>query len=260
MIAVCLTIAAGPLAAQETHEPIIPNVIAPDAQGALISVTVERGLTSSKRLRSQALRKARSALHEGEPVSEEDLRALSLAGDGLAAQRYVRVLKAGKAAADPSDIAYFSAVAVGTGRIWTIKTMIAAMHELDPATEPRARIRKYINVLYPHAWAGNQPALDAVVAFNGEGRLFGPLSESTRSRILAQSQENGDGRIELGMAVRLLERVRASGAPADETLTGGDLAQAHALLKRAEASMHLGVSTSAQNFLRLMDMSETAQN
>jgi len=254
-IAVFVTLAAAPMAAQQAHVPIIPNVIAPDTEGTLISVTVEPGLTNSKRLRSSALRKARTAMHNGDPVYAEDLRALALAGDGLAAQRYVRVLQAGKAAANPSDLAYFSAVAVGTGRIWTIKTMIAAMHELDPETEPRDRIRKYIQVLYPHAWAGNRLALDAVVAFNGEGRLFGPLSDRTRDRILSQSEKNGDGRIELGMAVSLLERARAA-----ETPDKDDLAQAYRLLQRVKSSDHLAVRTSALNLLRLMDRPETDGN
>jgi hypothetical protein len=134
-----------------------------------------------------------------------------------------------------------------------MKTMIAAMHELDPVEEPRDRIRKYIRVLYPHAWAGNRPALNAVVAFNGEGRLFGALSNRTRDRILSQSEKNGDGRIELGMAVSLLER-------AAETPNEEDMAQAKSLLERVKSSDHLAVRTSALNLLRLMDPPETDSN
>lgn len=241
-----------PLAAQEVYTPIIPSVIAHDLGDTRISVTVDTGLTSNKQLRSAALRNARAAMHGGGDVSPEHLRALAEAGDGLAAQRYVRLLQASDIPPSPSDLAYFSAISVGAGRIWTLKTMIDAMHELDPKSEPRARINKYIRVLYPHAWAGNPLALEAVVAFNGEGRLFGSLSDRTRDRILAESRKHGDGRIELGMALSLLERTRAAESPVPE-----DLDLAHSLLKLAENSDHLAVKASAQNLLRLMDKGKT---
>ncbi|MBU2981405.1 hypothetical protein KO498_06215 [Lentibacter algarum] len=241
-----------PALAQEPTAAIIPNLIAPNHDGAQISVTVTRGLTSNKSLRTSALRRARDAMHKGEHVAADDLRSLAQAGDGLAAQRYVRLLLARDEAANPSDIAYFSAVAVGTGRVWTLRNMVKAMHQLDPKTEPKERITKYIQVLYPHAWAGNTLALEAVTAFNGNGQLFGPLSEKTRLRILEQSRKNGDGRIELGMAMSLLERSRAASTPNPD-----DLAQARSLLEQASASGHLAVSTSAQNLLRLIDKDKT---
>ncbi|MEM8654418.1 MAG: hypothetical protein AAGF36_06705 [Pseudomonadota bacterium] len=228
----------GTAAALAQGRAVIPNVIAPSTEGVQISVKVTPGLRSSKRLRSAALRQARTDLHAGDPVTATDLRALAEAGDGLAAQRYVRVLEA-SGTADPSDLAYFSAVAVGTGRVWTLDTMVRAMHQLDPATEPQTRINKYISVLYPHAWAGNPLALQAVIDFNGAGRLFGPLSDRTRQRILDQARAQDDGRLELGLAVALLER-----ANPDDTI------QARELLQRAEASEHLAVKTTAQNLLR----------
>ncbi|MEL6466543.1 MAG: hypothetical protein AAFQ58_16375 [Pseudomonadota bacterium] len=237
---------SGPGTALAESRAVIPNVIAPSTEGARISVKVEPGLRSDKRLRSAALRQARADLHAGDPVMAPDLRALAEAGDGLAAQRYVRVLEASGTAA-PSDLAYFAAVAVGTGRIWTLDTMVRAMHRLDPATEPKARINKYISVLYPHAWAGNPVALQAVVDFNGAGRLFGPLSERTRQRILDQARVQGDGRLELGLAVALLERSEAMARPDPD-----DLIQAQELLQRAEASDHLAVQTTAKNLLRRM--------
>ena len=242
-----------PVAAQSQTAPIIPNLIAPDTSSDLISVKVDRGLTSNKSLRSASLRQARTRLQKGGDVTNDELRALAAAGDGLAAQRYVRILQNNNAAS-ASDIAFFAAVAVGTGRIWTMGAMIDAMHKLDPASEPRERIRKYIRVLYPHAWAGNARALEAVVAFNGEGRLFGPLSQATRDRILAESQKTGDGRIELGMAMGLLERIAAAEEPDPDAQ-----AQARELLERAAGSTHLAVTTTAQNLLRLLDAS-TAVN
>lgn len=240
--------------AQTQPVPIIPNLIAPDTSTDLISVTVDRGLTSTKRLRSAALRQARTRLHEGGDVSGDELRGLATAGDGLAAQRYVRVLQATDGAS-ASDIAFFAAVAVGTGRIWTMGPMIDAMHQLDPETEPRERIRKYIRVLYPHAWAGNARALEAVVVFNGEGRLFGPLSDGTRDKILAEVQETGDGRIELGMAMGLLERIAAAEKPDPDMQT-----QARVLLEKAGESTHLAVATTAQNLMRLIETPKVDDN
>lgn len=241
LILLCLL----PLSAT-AQEGVIPNLIAPVESRAQLAVTVDPGLRSSKRL-PRDLIAARAAMHANEQVSAENLRRLAEAGDGLAAQRYVRILETDPDA-NPSDIAFFAAQAVGTGRIWTLETMVAAMHRLDPAAEPRPRIRKYIQVLYPHAWAGNSVALQAVVDFNGEGRLFGPLTERTRQRIEAEAREQGDGRIELGMAMALLERTRATSAPDPK-----DLDQARALLEQAEASTHLAVKTTAQNLLRLME-------
>ena len=72
--------------------PVSPYIIAPSIDGARISVTVEKGLRSSKRLRSAALRKAREDFHDGLQISADAMRQLADAGAGLAAQRYVRVL------------------------------------------------------------------------------------------------------------------------------------------------------------------------
>ncbi len=251
MRAVAILVAAlalpfAPAVAQDIPASRIPNVIAPaGVEAERVSVVVDPGLTSNKQLRSTALRRARKAMQAGEPVTADQLRALAEAGDGLAAQRYVRLLQAKTVKGTPSDLAYFSAIAVGTGRVWTLGAMIDAMHSLDPQTEPKARINKYIQVLYPHAWAGNRLAFEAVVDFNGEGRLFGPLSERTRVRILEEAQKQGDGRIELGMAMGLLERAAEAGAAGDQHLT-----DARALLQVAAQSNHLAVSTTAANLLR----------
>lgn len=244
-----------PLAAQQVHVPIIPNLIGPNTEGAQVSVVVDRGLTSNRNLR-RSLRDARTRMQQGDNLSAEELRALANAGDGLAAQRYVRLIEAQQTTPNPSDMAYFSAIAVGTGRVWTLRTMIDAMHRLDPETEPRERVRKYIKVLYPHAWAGNTLALQAVVEFNGEGRLFGPLSDKTRARIQTEAAKHGDGRIELGIAVAMLERSRAAATPDPK-----DLAYARRLLQQSAKSTHLAVATSAQNLLLLIQTPETgAQN
>jgi hypothetical protein len=237
-----------PLTAQQVHVPIIPNLIGPNTDGAQVSVVVDRGLTSNRNLRS-SMRAARTRMQQGQDVGAEALRALANLGDGLAAQRYVRLLEAQDTAPNPSDLAYYSAIAVGTGRIWTLRTMIEAMHQLDPETEPSARLRTYIKVLYPHAWAGNTLALQAVVEFNGEGRLFGPLSDKTRARIQTEAAKHGDGRIELGIAVGMLERHRAAARPNPK-----DLAYAQRLLRQSAKSTHLAVATSAQNLLLLIDM------
>jgi len=227
---------------------VIPNLLAPTGTNSdLLSVTVTRGLKSSKRLRTRALRRARAAMHANEPVSTANLRSLAEVGDGLAAQRYVRrLLEEDEATA--SDLAFFSAVAVGTGRIWTLDTMIEAMHQLDPATEPRSRVHKYIGVLYPHAWAGNAKALEAVVVFNGEGKLFGPLVASSRLRILKEARSQSDGRIALGMAMVLLEQVRNN-----DTADPKDLEEARGLLEHAKTSDQIDVHTTADNLLRLID-------
>ena len=239
-------------APQQTHVPIIPNLIAPSHEGVQVSVIVDRGLTSNRSLRS-SMRAARNRMHKGGDVTAAEFLALANAGDGLAAQRYVRMMLNDKETkADPSDLAYFSAIAVGTGKVWTLRTMIDAMHKLDPKTEPPARVRKYIKVLYPHAWAGNTLALQAVVEFNGEGRLFGPLSDKTRQRIQQVAAKHGDGRIELGIAVGMLERIRAAATPDPK-----DARYARVLLEKAAKSGHLAVATSAQNYLHLMNAQET---
>lgn len=251
MFALLVLLAPLPLAAQQTHVPIIPNLFGPNTDAANVSVVVTPGLTSNRNLRN-SLRNARTRMQKGGEVSARELRALANAGDGLASQRYVRLLQAEEAEPNPSDLAYYAAVAVGTGRVWTLRTMIEAMHQLDPKTEPRQRVRKYIQVLYPHAWAGNLAALQAVVEFNGEGRLFGPLSDKTRTRIQVEAAKHGDGRIELGIAVAMLERLRATENP-----NRTDQAYARRLLQQSANSTHLAVATSAQNLLLLIGPPET---
>ena len=235
------------LQAQDFKRAVIPILIETPQESQVISVKVEPGLRSSKRL-PKALRLAREAMQANESVTTEDLRLLAIAGDGLAAQRYVRFLQSRTPSADPSDIAYFSAIAVGTGRVWTIKPMIEAMHQLDPKTEPKERVSKYIRVLYPHAWAGNSVALDALIDFNGEGRLFGPLSAKTRDRILKEVRAQGHGRTELGLALAILEVERASDAPNPD-----EIARARSFLEHAQGSDHLAIRTTAQNLLRMIE-------
>lgn len=234
------------LLAEPARAPLIPILVGTSHESAAISVVVDRGLRSSKRLPTQALRDAREAMHAGEQIAADDLRALAMARDGLAAQRFIRAVQAGEAKATASDTAYIASVAVGSGRVWTLRTMVRAMQKLDPKTEPRARINAYIRVLYPHAWAGNALALEALVLFNGDGRLFGPLSDATRTRILAQAEKQGDRVTELRLAMGILEGAQGRTDPQK-------LAQARDYLTLAVTSEHLAVRTTAQNLLRLIE-------
>ncbi len=234
-----------PFVGGAAHAQSIPFPFETDTEARQLAVTVTpdrrtmRGLPAS-------LRTARAAMHAGEPVSDEDLARLAGAGDGLAAQNLARRLIADEDA-DPSDIAYYSALAVMTGRIWTLPDMIRAMRQLEPGQEPSDRVRTYIRALYPHAWEGNTLALDAVVEFNGEGRLFGALSDRTRSRILERSAADGEGRAELRMAVALMERGIES-----ET----ERARVLELLALAEVSSHIGIRTTALNLTDRLDRND----
>jgi hypothetical protein len=218
-----------------------------DAESRLVSVVVTPGLASNATL-PEDLKAVRTAMLAGEETSPDMLRALADRRDGLAAQRYVRYLQSLSPPASDSDIAYYASIAVGTGRIWTLPDAIAAMHRLDPATEPSDRKRLYMAMLYPHAWAGNGPALDAVIALNGEGRLFGPLSDATLGKILVQDEKNGDGRAALQLAVNLLGQ---------DPVTTEERAQAIDYLGRAAAADDLQVSVTAANLLALVTAEES---
>ncbi len=231
-----------PLAAQSTEAASSPTITLPTSQkGRLVSVVVIPGLSSNATL-PEDLKAARTAMLAGEDVSPKALRALADLNDGLAAQRYVRFLETLNPPANPSDIAYYATIAVSTGRVWTLPNAIEAMHYLDPATEPPERISAYIGMLYAHAWAGNSLALDAVIDLNGEGRLFGALSEATRARILEQDQKNGDGRASLRLALALL---------LDEPVSDADRALAIDYLNRAASAGNFQVSVTATNLLAL---------
>lgn len=208
-----------------------------------ISVVVTPGLTHTNKLADPALRAARKEMLAGRAISDADLRALADNQDGLAALRYVRHLMAQQPAASASDIAYYGSIAVSTGRIWPLADTLAAMRRLDPAREPKERLRVYLAMLYPHAWAGNTLALDAVIDLNGEGRLFGAMSESTRKRLIAQGRAAGDGRILLRLALSLL--AESDRSPAEE-------AQLAAYLAEAAAVKDLAVSTTAANLVTLL--------
>ncbi len=224
----------------------IPVPVTDEAETRQISVTVTRGLTSMAGLPA-SLRDARARMHRGESPSEQDLRALADRGDSLAAQRYVRRLQAGPHPEQrASDIAYYAAIAVGGGRVWTLPDMVAAMERLDPS-ENQTRINKYISVLYPHAWAGNTLALDAVVKFNGPGKLFGPLSDATRQRILDQGRANGNGRVELRLALAIMER------KATRPLTEDETTEARGYLQRAMGYDSLAVTATAENLMAMLE-------
>ncbi|WP_130404205.1 hypothetical protein [Thalassococcus sp. S3] len=225
----------------------VPITIPTDRETRKISVVTDRGITQTKQLPSAALRQARRDMNAKKVVSDADLRKLADYKDGLAAQKYVALLVGRGLKQNASDVAYYASIAVGAGRVHALPEMVDAMRYLDPDSEPAARKRQLISVLYPHAWAGNSLALDAVVTFNGEGKLFGALSEKTRQRILTHA-EDGDGRIELRMALNLLD------TPAP---TRADLEQAKVYLGRAAKSKTLSVATTAANLIPLIDERHT---
>jgi len=238
-------VSAGALAQTGLALPILADI-----ESRQISVKVGNGLKSTRSLPRQSLRQARLEMLAKHVVSDEDLRALANYGDGLAALKYVRLLVS-RYAGQPehaSDIAYYGAIAVGSGRVWPLEDMVLAMRALSPDTEPPKRINKYFKVLYAHAWAGNSIALDALVDFNGEGMLFGKLLEKTRLRIVEQSVRNGGGRAELRLAVRLMSKPQRS-VEESELVRG--------YLTRAIAANDLAVRTTAQNLMTLLNGSDT---
>ena len=234
-----LSLGAGAVLAQD----VITMQIPPDPANAQISVTVTKGLVQSGKLPTVALREARQAMQNGTEIGPADLRALAEHWDGLAAQKYVRYLLANDPGATPSDIAYFGTIAVSTGRVWTLPAVIEALHRLDPATEPTPRIKAYIAMLYPHAWAGNSLALDAVIDLNGEGRLFGPMSAATQKKITDQGNKAGDGRVPLRLALALLQK------PAR---TEAEMETAKRYLAVARGASNLEVTAIAINLLNLI--------
>jgi hypothetical protein len=232
-------LAAGPAAA-EIIIPALPY----DAEGARISVITAQALSGTNKLPPGDMRKARKAMIAGAEITDSMLRALADRGDSLAAQHLVRRLVDRGLAANASDIAFYGSFAVGTGKVFLLRDTIAAMHLLNPATEPADRIKACADMLYPHAWAGNTLALDAVIALNGEGRLFGPMSEETRARIEAQGERIGGPRFALRQAVMHLQAV---------PLTEADRAEARRHLQRAAQSDDLATRATAENLLRQMD-------
>ena len=215
-----------------------------DATASKISVVVFPALSHTKKLPTPALRQARKDMLDDKPISDDDLRALAQHHDGLAAQKLVQRLTAAGGSASASDIAYYGSIAVSTGRVQSLRVAVAAMAQLDPATEPAERIKVYAAMLYAHAWAGNPLALDAVIRLNGEGNLFGPLSDKTRARIEEQGRKAGDGRIPLWLGTNLM--ARADAAPAD-------LLRARDYLQQATSSDLLSVKTTAANMLVVLN-------
>ena len=246
-LALLLVIPALPLRAETAAEPALLPFPAPEA-ARQISVTVDKGLTRTASLPTEALRQARRDMLAGKVIADASLRALADRRDGAAAQAYVRrLVRAGAGdAATRSDIAFYGSIAVASGRIWTLPEAVAAMGTLDPATEPRDRIKAHMAALYPHAWAGNALALDALIALNGAGRLFGPMSGKTRARILEAGRRAGDGRVALQLALAALRD------PADPVA-------ARDYLREAQAGSHLAIRTTAATLLARLDTPPAAQ-
>jgi hypothetical protein len=224
--------------------------IAPDAEASRISVVVTPNLSHTRRLPTAELRQARKDMLADKDISDDLLRGIAVHFDGLAAQKLVERMVADGAEKHTSDIAFFGSIAVSTGRIKSLRPAIAAMMQLDAAMEPAERVRVYAAMLYGHAWAGNPLALDAVIDLNGEGKLFGPLSQKTRAKIIAQGDAAGDGRVALRFAVALMDRTDAPMA---------DLEQARAFLVQAEGGPHFAVKTTAANLLTILDARMASQ-
>jgi hypothetical protein len=216
--------------------PVMRLPFPPDDASATVSVTVIEGLRSNARVPTEALRTARKAMQDGQDIAVDDLKALADLGDGLAAQRLVRLIGSGGTEASTSDLAHYAGIAVGTGRVAMLPTLVEALLRIDPLTEPPERVAAHASVIYAHAWAGNALAMDALIALNGEGRLFGPLSDATRSKIEAAGDEAGDGRIFLTMALVDLQ-------------PGGDPARAAGYLTRAAEGSSMMVRLAAETLL-----------
>lgn len=214
--------------------------IASDPALQKISVTVDPGLKSSRRLPAD-LRDLRKAMQDGKDIPVDALLKLAELRDGLAAQRYVRHLVA--TGGSDSDIAYFASIAVSTGRVWTLPEAVSAMLRLNPATEPPERVKAYMAMIYPHAWAGNTLALDAVVMLNGKGRLFGEMSDRTRKQLSEQAAKIADGRLELLLAMNLMRDPDLRSTATDEI---------RGYLERAAASQVPGIRSAAAALLASM--------
>lgn len=244
LTALAAGLAAQPLWAQQDTPDLglfaLPIPSNPEARK--ISVTVDPGLKRTVDLPEGPLRAARVAMLAKEEVAPDLLRQLADLGDGLAALRYLRHLSANGGSA--SDIAYYGSIAAAAGRVAGLAPAVAAMRRLDPATEPPERVKVYVEMLYPHAWAGNVVALDGVALLTGEGRLFGPMSEKTRAKMLDQAAKIGDGRLELLMATELMRDPAARATSADTI---------RSYLNRAAAGSHPGVHSAAMALLASLD-------
>lgn len=235
------------LAAVSAAAEVIVPPMPVDPEAARISVITAKALSGTNKLPPGDMRKARKAMIAGAEITDTMLRALADQGDALAAQHLVRRLVARGTAANASDIAYYGSFAVGTGKIFLLRDTIAAMHMLDPATEPEERKAAYVAMLYPHAWAGNTLALDAVIALNGEGRLFGPMSEETRQRVTEAGAKLGGPRFALRKAVVLLQ---------ERTAAGADRTEVRRLLEVAAEADDLSTRATAGNLLAQLDAAE----
>ena len=237
-LALSLALLTSGIAAAQT----LPVAIPADLAHRTVSVVVTRGLTQTKSLTSPALRTARKAMLADKDISEANLRALADHADGLAALKYFHILQAQTPAAAASDIAYYGTVAVSTGRVWPLQQVVDAMYTLDPKTEPPKRIKAYLAMLYPYAWAGNSVAMDTLIDMNGEGKLFGAMSEATRAKVVAQATKAGDGRALLRMALALMQIAD----PSDK-----DRALIQDYLERASKANNLAVQATAINLLAM---------
>lgn len=224
-----ITLAAGILAAPVLAEPLaLPS----KSEARQISVVVDRGITHTNQL-PWSLRPLRKAMVGGAAMSIADLRTLADRKDSLAALKLVKLMRSGAMTETASDMAFYAAVAAGAGRKGMLDDMIAALYRLSPEVEPADRMSHYIRVLYGHAWAGNTQAQDALIALNGEDRLFGPMSDATRDRIVA----TGGPRMVLSLALKDLAR-----ADLDEA----GLVRVRGYLERAERNGDLAIRAMAQ--------------
>ena len=238
----CLTLSLSLMTSGFAVAQTLPVAIPADTAHRDIKVVVTRGLTQTKSLTSPALRAARKAMLADKAISDANLRALADHADGLAALKYFHILQTQAPAAAASDIAYYGTVAVSTGRVWPLQATVDAMYTLDPATEPPKRIKAYLAMLYPYAWAGNSVAMDTLIDMNGEGRLFGPMSDATRAKVVAQATKAGDGRALLRMALALMQNPD----PSDK-----DRALIQDYLERASKGNNLAVKATATNLLAM---------
>lgn len=201
----------------------------------------ESGAFHTQNLPTAALQRARKRMIAGQRISFDEMRAIADAGDGLAAFRYADRLLGLNDPALLDDAAHYFAVAAHTGRDYAVGPLLRVLATTDLQINPK-RLQHIETALRRHALQGDTKATDALIGFYSTGKPFG-LQPDAANELQQAVALNGDPQAAIEMALR------AVSDPAT-TLSDADIA---ALLQIAVKSENLGLRTTAQNVLGLLE-------
>lgn len=206
-----------------------------------VDFVFDNRVTHTRDLPSEALRAARKRMVTGGKISNNELRALADAGDGLAAYRFAKLLQTSVPPAKAGSAAHYYAIAAYTGRAFAVPPLVQLL-EAEGADYRPSLLEQSLNALTVQAISGNAKAAQSLAKMYDKGVPFGLNPKQAQHFAAIAGQDDPAAALKLGISL--------INDPADVALHN---VGAIAALTFAAESTNLAAKVTAQNLLRQLN-------